>query len=133
MPGPIHRKMPAPVLQAIILRRDLRLNTRQVLACASEAALAFIVAQARVGLPISLTAEEMAWLCGAQAKLHLRAYSEAALNKVTEHATRVGLRVHLVELERVVKEQKQSVVVCCAIGPASAAQIASITGQLTVW
>lgn len=133
MAGPIHRKVPAPVLQAIVLRRDLRLKTAQVLVYASDASIAFIAARARLGQEISLTAEEVAWFCGAQAKVYLRAHSEVALSKVADQAKQAALQIHLIKMERLVKEQKQLFTVCCAVGPASAAQIASVVGQLTVW
>ena len=64
MAGQIQRKAPDPYLQAVILRRDLNWRSGQMFAYASEAAIAFIAAHACAGRPLSLTPEEIEWLCG---------------------------------------------------------------------
>ena len=133
MPGAIQRTPPPPVLQALIIRRDLNLKCREALECASRAALAFIVTRVPHGGAWSFTAAETEWLYGKQTQVCLRVYNEAALLKVADDARSAGVGVHVIVRERTLQRSTAPVTLCCAIGPAPTDQIAEITGQLTVW
>ena len=133
MAGVATKKPLAPVVQVLVMRRDLQLKQRDALRYASQASLAFIARRAGGGNPLALSDDELTWLRLLQTQLHLRVHSEAALRDIARRARRAGLSAHLLTQAQLEGAGASATAVCCAIGPAPPAAVRAITGRLPLW
>jgi peptidyl-tRNA hydrolase, PTH2 family len=106
----------------IVVRADLGMGRGKIAAQAAHAAVA--AALASIG-----SADFRAWLRDGQPKVVLRASSEEQLGALAGQASAAGLPVEVIH-DAGRTQVTEDTPTCCAIGPASADRIDSITGEL---
>jgi len=107
---------------ALVVRTDLAMGKGKIAAQVAHAA----VAAALHGLG---SAEFAAWLHDGQQKVVLRVSDSEGLQKVCDDAASAGLHVEVVH-DAGRTQVLPGTVTCCAIGPASAAEVDRVTGSL---
>jgi len=104
--------------QAIIVRKDLNLNKRQVANHVAQASLKFIVENNesdRGGkLVVSLSNDEVAWLTGSFSQDILEVKNHEQLNDVMFRAQILGIEAYPVFNK---KDEESEEAVCIALGP----------------
>ena len=122
---PLHRA--SPTVSTEELRQVIVVNSELGL---PKGKLASQVAHAAVAAFLEATSKaRSAWLSAGMPKVILKASGEAALQELQVKARSAGLPVALIEdAGRTVVSE--GTVTCVGIGPASAAQLEPLTGQL---
>jgi peptidyl-tRNA hydrolase, PTH2 family len=108
----------------LVVRADLGMGRGKIAAQAAHAAVA--AALASVG-----TAAFRAWLRDGQPKVVLRAGSEDELQVIAAQAAAADLPVQVIH-DGGRTQVAEGTPTCCAIGPAAAARIDPITGELSL-
>lgn len=124
------------VKQVIVMRRDLHMRRGKEIAQGSHAAMAFLVERMRGqgdSPTLTLDATLRSWLFEHCAKICVRVESEAELVEVFTRARAAGLPAHLIRDAGRTEFGGVPTLTCCAIGPADAAAIDAITGNLTLY
>jgi len=129
------------VKQVILIRRDLHMRRGKEIAQGSHASMEFIVSQLRAQLgadpgaatAVKLDEATVAWITRGIAKICLRVESEEELLRYHEAAKAKGLTSHVIRDSGRTEFHGVPTYTACAIGPAPAAEIDAITGELTLY
>jgi PTH2 family peptidyl-tRNA hydrolase len=113
-----------PMKLALVVRTDLDMGRGKIAAQVAHAAVAATLAS--LG-----GAACCRWLEDGQPKVVLRSTSAEHLEDLAEQARRAGLPVELVR-DAGRTQVQAGTLTCCAIGPAEAAQIDAVTGELAL-
>lgn len=136
------------VKQVIVMRTDLMLMSGKMIAQGAHASMKVFLDRAEAHFPIIqcaedahappklhiplLTKEEEKWVFGAFTKICVQVKSEEALIDIVAQAKAAGLPVALIEDAGATEFHGVKTATCCAIGPAKAEDIDSITGHLNL-
>ncbi|MGZ3711890.1 MAG: aminoacyl-tRNA hydrolase [Bdellovibrionota bacterium] len=122
------------VKQVILIRRDLNMRRGKEIAQGAHASMGFLVEQLRKDVnQLSLSAEEQEWIREGMAKICLQVTSEAELLACHEKAKAAGLYSFLVRDSGRTEFHGEPTYTACAIGPAEAAKIDAVTGELSLY
>jgi peptidyl-tRNA hydrolase, PTH2 family len=110
--------------QVIVARTDLKMGKGKLAAQVAHASLS-AAEQAAAARPRWYSE----WKEGGQAKIVVRAESEAELRELLKKARSAGLPAHLVE-DRGLTQLEPGTVTCLGVGPAPDRDIDPITGKL---
>jgi peptidyl-tRNA hydrolase, PTH2 family len=108
----------------LVVRSDLGMGRGKIAAQAAHAAVAAALASA--GTP-----DFLAWLRDGQPKVVLRVNGEDELHAVAEQAAAAGLPVQVIH-DAGRTQVAEGTPTCCAVGPAAADRVDSITGELAL-
>jgi len=110
--------------QAIVVRKDLNLNKRQVANKVAQASLKFIVENNEADrggkLVVSLSNDEVAWLTGSFSQDILGVTNQEQLNDIMFRAQILGIEAYPVFNK---KDEESEETVCIALGPDEAGVI----------
>jgi len=108
----------------LVVRADLGMGRGKIAAQAAHAAVS--AALASLGTP-----DFRAWLRDGQPKVVLRADSAEHLNAIAEQARASGLPVEVIR-DAGRTQVAEGTPTCCAIGPAGASRIDTVTSELSL-
>lgn len=126
------------VKQVILIRRDLGMRRGKEIAQGSHASMGFLVEALRPQMPapegrVALTPAMQDWIARGMAKVCLQVKSEAELLTYHDQAKAAGLPAFLVRDSGRTEFHGEPTYTACAIGPAEAAAIDTITGTLSLY
>ena len=127
------RKPPATFMQAIVVRRDLRMIVRQLLPYIAQAIVAPLAQRDPDFGSVPLAQAEQPWLEGDFQVRFFCVHSERALFEVFDSAKQREIAAHVIYKSRELPTDSVRTAVCCAVGPALTQQIVAVTGRLVTW
>ena len=119
--------------QVIVMRKDLAMRKGKMIAQGAHASLAVLLDRGErddEALTIALTPAMTDWLGGRFTKVCVSVDSEAALDQVVERARAAGVPCALIVDSGRTEFHGVPTKTCCAVGPAWAAEVDAITGEL---
>jgi peptidyl-tRNA hydrolase, PTH2 family len=125
--------MPMPVKQVIVMRKDLKMRRGKEIAQGAHASVAWLALRVQGGAAPELSEDERAWIDGSFAKVCLQIEGEEALRDVHARALAAGLESHLIVDSGRTEFHGVPTPTCLGIGPAEAARIDAVTGDLKLY
>lgn len=116
--------------QVIVMRTDLNMRKGKMMAQAGHSVMGWLRNRHAGDGLFQITAEELQWMSGLSTKIGLGINSEEGLLKIAEHAQNAGVPCYVVTDAGVTEFGGVPTRTCLALGPALAAEIDAITGDL---
>jgi PTH2 family peptidyl-tRNA hydrolase len=124
------------IKQVIVMRKDLKVRRGKEIAQGAHGSMMFLVREILkhnlIG-ELHFTDEELAWMQGGFAKIVLQVDSEEELIGLFDHATTLGLKVHLVTDAGLTEFDGVPTKTCIAIGPDRVDKINPVTAHLKLY
>lgn len=121
------------IRQVIVMRNDLGMRKGKMIVQGAHASMKVLlnyqVGWSDTRLKLHVTDVMSQWLGGLFTKICVRVDSQAELFRVYEAAVAAGLPAALIQ-DAGLTEFKEPTYTCCAVGPATKAQLDPITGSL---
>ncbi len=119
--------------QVIVMRKDLNMRKGKMIAQGAHASLKVLLDRGALSerdFALALDEPTRAWLGGRFTKVCVSVDSEAALDAIVATASAAGVPCALVVDSGATEFHGVPTKTCCAVGPAWAADVDAITGEL---
>ncbi len=132
------------IKQVTVMRKDLKMRRGKEIAQGQHASISFITKRLKLAPAGKLsngeevheavfTKDELEWINGSFTKICLQVSSEIELMGIYQHASSIGLEVHLITDAGRTEFNNVPTRTCLAIGPDTDERINKVTGHLKLY